>query len=260
MRVRLRKYVGAHLHKSTLQRAFRPRIIPDIERCEVLQAATKGKFVAYYRVSTQRQGRSGLGLEAQQTAVRDFLTSGASKLLAEFTEVESGKSDSRPQLAAAIKRCRMTGATLVISKIDRLSRDIHFLTGLQKAGVAFVATDNPQANQLTIHILIAVAQHEREMISRRTRDALAAARARGVVMGGYRGGPVVDGRLGGAAVREAADAFAGMVGPMIHEQRQAGATLQQIADRLAAEGISTARGGRWTPTAVRNVILREGVR
>ncbi len=215
-----------------------------------------GKFVAYYRVSTQRQGLSGLGLEAQQSAVRNYLNGGHWTLLAEFVEIESGGNDDRPQLATAIQRCRMTGAKLVISKLDRLSRDIHFLTGLQKAGIDFTAVDNPNANRLTVHILIAVAQHEREVVSERTKAALVAAKARGTVLGGYKGGPVPNVALSVKARVAAADAFAAMVGPMIREQRQAGATLQQIADQLRADGIKTARGGEWTPTAVKNVLTR----
>jgi DNA invertase Pin-like site-specific DNA recombinase len=131
-----------------------------------------------------------LGLEAQQAAVRGYLSGGHWTLMAEFIEVESGGKDDRPQLAKAIQHCRMTGAKLVISKLDRLSRDIHFLTGLQKAGIDFTAVDNPNANRLTVHNLIAVAQHEREVVSERTKVALAAARARGTVLGGYKGGPV----------------------------------------------------------------------
>jgi DNA invertase Pin-like site-specific DNA recombinase len=215
-----------------------------------------GRFVAYYRVSTHRQGLSGLGLEAQQAAVHDYLNGGHWALLAEFVEVESGGKDDRPQLAKAIQHCRMTGAKLVISKLDRLSRDIHFLTGLQKAGIDFTAVDNPNANRLTVHILIAVAQHEREVISERTKVALAAARARGTVLGGYKGGPPPDAALSIKTRVAAADAFAAMVGPMIREQRQAGGTLRQIANRLRADGIKTARGGQWTATAVRNVLGR----
>jgi len=215
-----------------------------------------GRFVAYYRVSTQRQGLSGLGLEAQQSAVHDYLNDGHWTLLAEFVEVESGGKDDRPQLAKAIQHCRMTGAKLVISKLDRLSRDIHFLTGLQKAGIDFTAVDNPNANRLTVHILIAVAQHEREVISERTKVALAAARARGIVLGGYKGGPAPDAALSVKARVAAADAFAAMVGPMIQEQRLAGVSFRQIANRLTTDGIKTARGGHWTPTAVRNVLGR----
>jgi DNA invertase Pin-like site-specific DNA recombinase len=215
-----------------------------------------GRFVAYYRVSTQRQGLSGLGLEAQQAAVHDYLDGGHWTLLAEFVEVESGGKDDRPQLAKAIQHCRMTGAKLVISKLERLSRDIHFLTGLQKAGIDFTAVDNPNANRLTVHILIAVAQHEREVISERTKVALAAARARGTVLGGYKGSRLPDADLAVKARVAAADAFAAMVGPMIQEQRLSGATLRQIANRLTADGIKTARGGQWTATAVRNVLGR----
>src|SRR4051812_37142799 len=122
----------------------------------------QGSFVAYYRVSTAKQGASGLGLEAQQEAVRNYLNGGAWKLVAEVTEVESGKGSEqdRPKLAEAMRLARLHNATLVIAKLDRLSRDVHFLSGLEKTGIEFVAVDNPHANRLTIHILAAVAQDE----------------------------------------------------------------------------------------------------
>jgi DNA invertase Pin-like site-specific DNA recombinase len=145
-----------------------------------------GNFVAYYRVSTERQGRSGLGLEAQQKAVRDHLNGGDWKLVGEFTEVESGKRSDRPKLAEALKACRVRGATLIIAKLDRLARNVHFVSGLMESGVEFTAVDFPQANRLAVHILAAVAEHEAKMISERTKAALAAAKARGVKLGGFR--------------------------------------------------------------------------
>jgi DNA invertase Pin-like site-specific DNA recombinase len=147
----------------------------------------EGKFVSYLRVSTARQGRSGLGLEAQRKAVEDFLNGGNWQLVKEFVEVESGKRADRPQLEKAFQLCRLIGAKLVIAKLDRLSRDAHFLLGLEKAGVEFVAADMPQANRLTIGIMAVMAQHEREMISTRTKAALQAAKRRGVKLGGDRG-------------------------------------------------------------------------
>jgi DNA invertase Pin-like site-specific DNA recombinase len=152
-----------------------------------MNGAHTGKFVAYYRVSTQRQGRSGLGLEAQQTAVRDFLNGGDWRLVAEVTEVESGKGSDRPKLAEALKLCRLHGATLVIAKLDRLARNVAFISNLMESGVEFHAVDFPQANRLTVHILAAVAEHEAKAISERTKAALAAAKRRGVKLGGYRG-------------------------------------------------------------------------
>src|SRR3981189_3545613 len=122
------------------------------------------RFVAYYRVSTERQGSSGLGLEAQQKAVRDYLNGGAWELVGEFIEVESGKSADRPELAKALEACKRHKARLVIAKLDRLSRHLAFIATLMEAGVEFLAVDNPHANKLTVHILAAVAQHEREMI------------------------------------------------------------------------------------------------
>jgi DNA invertase Pin-like site-specific DNA recombinase len=146
-----------------------------------------GNFVAYYRVSTQKQGRSGLGLEAQKSAVATYLNGGGWKLLGEFTEVETGKGadalDRRPQLRSALDLARKRKATLVVAKLDRLARNVHFLTGLMESKVNFVAVDMPDVNRLTIHVLAAVAEHEREMISTRTKDALAAAKARGVKLG-----------------------------------------------------------------------------
>src|SRR3954454_18915621 len=146
-----------------------------------------GKFVAYYRVSTQKQGASGLGLDAQRKAVADYLDGGRWSLVAEFTEVESGKRNDRPELAKALATCRRTGATLIIAKLDRLARNVAFVSNLMEAGVEFVAVDFPTANRLTIHILAAVAEHEREMISARTKDALVAAKARGTRLGNPNG-------------------------------------------------------------------------
>ena len=131
-----------------------------------------GKFVAYYRVSTQRQGRSGLGLEARQTAVRDYLNGGDWRLVAEVTEVESGKRSDRPKLAEAVKLCRLHGAALIIAKLDRLARNVAFISNLMESGVEFHAVDFPQANRLTVHILAAVAEHEAKVISERTKAAL----------------------------------------------------------------------------------------
>src|SRR3954467_1869811 len=142
-------------------------------------------FVAYYRVSTDRQGQSGLGLDAQRSAVAGFV--GARALIAEFTEVESGKRADRPQLAAALDLCRRQRAMLVIAKLDRLARNVAFIANLMESGVEFTAVDMPSANNLTLHILAAVAEHEREMISARTKAALAAAKARGMKLGGNRG-------------------------------------------------------------------------
>jgi DNA invertase Pin-like site-specific DNA recombinase len=154
-----------------------------------------GKFVAYYRVSTQKQGKSGLGLDGQRQAVESFLNGGNWKLVGEFTEVESGKRDDRPELTRAMHQARLTGATLLVAKLDRLSRDAAFLLNLSKSGIEVRACDMPDANTMMFGVMALVAQHERELISKRTKDALAAAKVRGTPLGGYKGGPVVDGRL-----------------------------------------------------------------
>src|SRR3954471_11389197 len=147
----------------------------------------QGKFVAYYRVSTERQGRSGLGLEAQQEAVRAYLNGGSWRLVAEVVEVESGKRDDRPKLVEALALCRMHGATLIIAKLDRLARNVAFVSNLMESGGEFTAVDFPLANRLTVHILAAVAEHEAKAVSERTRTALKAARDRGQRLGGDRG-------------------------------------------------------------------------
>jgi DNA invertase Pin-like site-specific DNA recombinase len=215
-----------------------------------------GRFVAYYRVSTAKQGRSGLGLDAQKAAVLAYLNGGAWTLAAEFTEVESGKRADRPQLARALELCRLTGATLVIAKLDRLTRNVAFLANLMEAGVEFVACDNPHATKFTVHILAAVAEHEREQIAARTKAALAASKERGKVLGGYRGGPVPEASAGAAGKRAKADAFASRLAPTLTEMRARGLSLNAMADELAGKGIMTAKGGAWTATAVRRVLNR----
>src|SRR5262245_3870200 len=140
----------------------------------------QGKFIAYFRVSTGKQGKSGLGLEAQRKAVLDYLDGGRWSLVQEFVEIESGKDNERPRLTAALAACKKHRARLVIAKLDRLSRNLAFIVALMESGVEFVAVDNPHATKLTVHILAAVAEHERAMISESTKVALAAAKRRGM--------------------------------------------------------------------------------
>jgi DNA invertase Pin-like site-specific DNA recombinase len=217
--------------------------------------AHRGKFVAYSRVSTDQQGKSGLGLAAQREAVASYLNGGSWTLVAEFTEIESGKRADRPQLAAALAACKKHRAKLVIAKLDRLSRNLAFIATLMDSGVEFVAVDNPHANKLTVHILAAVAQHEREMIAQRTKDALQAAKARGKVLGN----PKLDVARVRAfeANREAASQFAANVLPVIQQIRASGVeSLRGIARALTARGIRTARGGEWSAVQVSDILRR----
>jgi DNA invertase Pin-like site-specific DNA recombinase len=220
-----------------------------------------GKFVAYYRVSTQRQGRSGLGLEAQQTAVRDYLNGGEWRLVAEVTEVESGKRNDRPKLAEALKLCRLHGANLIIAKLDRLARNVAFISNLMESAVEFHAVDFPQANRLTVHILAAVAEHEAKVISERTKAALAAAKRRGVQLGGYRGTTITKAmrKAAAAALEKRAHERAADLLPTVKELRASGATsLRAIADGLNQRQIPAAKGGQWSATQVMRVLQRQG--
>jgi DNA invertase Pin-like site-specific DNA recombinase len=212
--------------------------------------------VAYYRVSTTKQGQSGLGLDAQRAAVLAYLNGGNWGLATEHTEVESGKDNDRPALAAALRDCELLGATLVIAKLDRLSRNAAFLMTLQDSGVAFVCADMPEANRLTIGLLAVIAQHEREQISQRTKAALAAARARGKRLGGWRGGPKIDVTLGTAALVARSNAYAARVGPVAAELHAAGMSLRGVGAELARRGVMTMRGGEWTADAVKRLLAR----
>src|SRR4051812_2059324 len=220
----------------------------------------EGAFVAYYRVSIERQGRSGLGLEAQRKAVEDFLNGGNWRLVAEFTEIESGKHSDPPALAKAFQACRLRRAKLVIAKLDRLSRDADFLLGLEKAGVDFVAADMPTANRLTVGIMAMVADEERRLISKRTKEALAAAKARGVRLGGNRGAVISDeAREVSREARHAeSEARAADLAPVIAELQAAGVTsLGGLTTGLTERGIPTARGrAKWTPVQVSRVLTR----
>jgi DNA invertase Pin-like site-specific DNA recombinase len=207
--------------------------------------AHRGKFVAYYRVSTDKQGKSGLGLEAQRQAVEQYLNGGKWSLVGEFTEIESGKRNKRPELEKALTICKRQKAKLVIAKLDRLSRNLAFIATLMDSGVEFVAVDNPHANKLTVHILAAAAQHEREMIAQRTKDALQAAKARGVLLGNPKLAVVRDRAV--ASVKADADRFAKNVAPIIREIQSSGvASRRGITRALNTRGIATARGGVWT--------------
>ena len=218
----------------------------------------QGSFVAYYRVSTARQGRSGLGLEAQRKAVTDFLNGGSWNLRAEFVDVESGKADDRPELEQALATCELSGATLVVAKLDRLSRNLAFLAKLQESGARFVAADMPEANELTIHIMAAVAQAERKAISARTKEALIAAKARGVRLGGDRGnledlrkGPAASARIRHA---QSVNRAAKVLRQIEVLQEQGPKSLRQIADELNQRGLTAPRGGKWHAAQIRSVM------
>jgi DNA invertase Pin-like site-specific DNA recombinase len=220
-------------------------------------------FVAYYRVSTDAQGRSGLGLEAQREAVERHVGGAAGRIIAAFEEIESGKNNARPKIAAAISTCRLKRATLVIAKLDRLARNVAFVSNLMESGVEFVACDNPYATRLTIHILSAVAEHEREMISQRTKAALAAAKARGVRLGNPNlrpgNGSQAFAKIGRAARSKLSDEHASDVSPYINAARAAGCkTLGDLSRALTARGVPTPGGEMkiWSAEQVRRVLRR----
>jgi len=244
-------------------------------------------IIAYYRVSTKQQGDSGLGLEAQEKAINDFQRSRGGRVLASYTEVETGKNSKRPELGKAIAHARRSNALLVVAKLDRLARNVAFTAALMDSGLDFVCCDNPHASRLTIHILAAVAEHEARMISQRTKDALAAYKAGNRVSKRIRdlypdGVPaeIVEataGKLGAAltqcrnlsdearvkgqhAAKEAnhakADAAYADLLPTLLEWKVAGLTQQAIADRLNEQGHTTRRGNGWSQVQVMRVLQR----
>jgi DNA invertase Pin-like site-specific DNA recombinase len=220
------------------------------------------RVIAYYRVSTEEQGRSGLGLEAQRQAVLSLCNGRGWEVIAEHTEVESGKRADRPALSAAMHHAKVTGAVLVVAKLDRLSRSVAFLSQLQDSGAKFVAADMPEANELTVHIMAAVAQAERKAIGQRTRDALRVAKAQGTKLGNPNGAAAL--RRAGkgntdavAVIRDGADSFARELAPVIAAIRASGSvSLPAIANALNERHIQTRRGGIWHPTSVKNLLAR----
>ena len=207
-------------------------------------------FIAYYRVSTDRQGQSGLGLDAQRAAVAGFV--GARGLAAEFTEVEGGGRADRPRLAAALALCRRTRAVLVIAKLDRLTRNVAFIANLMESGVEFVAVGMPSANRLTLHILVAVAEHE--MISQRTRAVLAQARKRGVKLGR----PDRETRHMREARSARAAAFRAAVLPEVRRLVGQGMSLRRVAAELNRRGLTTYAGWPWRVQHVNSLLAAEG--
>lgn len=208
------------------------------------------KFVTYYRVSTDRQGRSGLGLEAQREAVSQFLAGRFATVTSEFVEIESGGKDDRPKLRDALAACQRSKATLLIAKLDRLARSVAFIANLMDGNTDFVACDMPEASRLLLHVMAAFAEHERQIIGERTKAALAAAKARGVRLG-------VNGAV--LAERHRADAFAHAfsVREAILTACTSGArTTRQIADSLNAAGHPSREGRRWHPASVSRTLRR----
>jgi DNA invertase Pin-like site-specific DNA recombinase len=225
-------------------------------------------IVAYFRVSTKKQGDSGLGLEGQAEAVETYARQHSKIIVRRYTEIESGKRADRPELARALAHARRSKATLVVAKLDRLARNVAFLSALMQSGVDFVCCDNQHASKLTVHILSAVAEDEAERISARTRAALAAAKRRGTLLGSARPGHW-DGREvartnGLAKAREvgrkvisakAREAYADLA-PTMQGWRSEGLTLKQIGDRLNGQGHTTRRGKSWSPVQVARVLER----
>jgi DNA invertase Pin-like site-specific DNA recombinase len=207
--------------------------------------------VAYYRVSTDRQGKSMLGLEAQQMAVCQFAIRHNLKLLKEYPEVESGKKDNRPMLCQAIAYCRKHKSLLIIARLDRLARNVAFISSLMESKIDFVAVDNPGASKIVIHMLAAFAEHERDQISTRTKEALQAAKKRGTILGKH-------GKILSEKNKEAAVDFAKQMQPAIEELRRKGITsIRTVAKELNMKNIPTFRKkGKWHATSVQNLLRR----
>lgn len=207
-------------------------------------------FIAYYRVSTDRQGRSGLGLDAQREAVAQFLSGNAATVIAEFVEIESGGKSDRPKLRDALDACQRGKATLLIAKLDRLARSVAFISALMEAKTNFLAVDMPHASRLVLHVMAAFAEHEREMIRERTKAALAAAKARGVRLGVN--GVILAARHKADATEFAVQVQGGIVSAVVSGAR----TTREIADHLNAAGVSSRQGGRWHPANIARVLRR----
>jgi DNA invertase Pin-like site-specific DNA recombinase len=211
------------------------------------------RFIAYFRVSTDRQGRSGLGLDAQREAVAQFLTARSATIIAEFVEIESGSKSDRPKLREALDACQRERAVLLIAKLDRLARSVAFIANLMDTNTDFVACDMPHASRLILHVMAAFAEHERQIIGERTKAALAAARARGVRLG-------ANGAVLADKHKAAATAFADEIGWAVTAAREAGArTTRQIADHLNTVGVRSRQGGRWHPASVARTLRRLGL-
>lgn len=212
------------------------------------------RFVAYFRVSTARQGQSGLGLEAQRQSVADFVRSGKMEIVAEFTEVESGKRNDRPQMALALARCRTEGLTLLVAKLDRLARNVHFISVLQHSKVDFVCVDNPHATRFLIHILSAVAEHEANLISTRTKSALQAFKARGGTLGNPRYVEALP-KANAARCERAKERNAKLLSIVSEIKTKTGLTkLAELAEVLNLRGVRTARGNTWSASHVFNLL------
>jgi DNA invertase Pin-like site-specific DNA recombinase len=216
--------------------------------------------VAYLRVSTSKQGRSGLGIEAQRENIMRFAALEGYELIGEFVEIETGKGadalERRPQLAAALNAARKRKGSVVVAKLDRLSRDVHFISGLMTHRVPFIVTElGADVDPFILHLYAALSEKERNLIAGRTKAALAAKKAQGKVLGGPK---LPEARVAAQIVIKAnADRYAANVLPIIREAQKAGAdTLRDIADALNARGIATARGGRWYATSVKNLLDR----
>jgi DNA invertase Pin-like site-specific DNA recombinase len=218
------------------------------------------RYVVYFRVSTARQGHSGLGMEAQAAAVQAFLAGRSAKAIGTFTEIESGRKNNRPKLREAMEMARAYGAVLLVAKLDRLARNATFLLSLKDAGVEFIAADMPEANRLTVGILALVAEQEAVAISDRTKAALAARKARGLPLGNTTtlviGNAYTAARASSVASEEARKA-AQRVLPIVSRLKHAGFSLHAIARQLNADAVPSARGGKWTPTSVRNILRQE---
>jgi len=218
-------------------------------------------IVAYVRVSTAQQGKSGLGIEAQREAIARFAETQGFTLAGEFIEIETGKGadalDRRPQLAAALARARKAKCPVIVAKLDRLSRDVAFISGLMVQRVPFIVAElGADVDPFMMHIYAAVAEKERKLISERTRAALAQKKAQGALLGNRTNLAVAQAK-GVAGIRAAADAFASNVLPVIQQIEASGASSYRgIADVLNARGVRTARGGEWHATTVRNLMLR----
>jgi DNA invertase Pin-like site-specific DNA recombinase len=215
------------------------------------------KYVVYYRVSTKRQGLSGLGLEAQRTIVENYLRKDMSSVIDEYTEIETGKSANRPQLNKALQACKENNATLVVAKLDRMARNLHFVTSLQNANVDFVCCDMPSANRLTVHIIAAIAENEAALISQRTKQALAEKKKQGVKLGNPQNNGLTSNSIAKGMNVRCENALCNernrQAGTLILSMRNSGAKWSEIVSQLNVNGFKTRRNCSFDITAVKRL-------